>query len=247
MSIKIVPIVVLMMTISSFFTFQNEKSKEIVYSNALIYRYETVTKKGEFWLYHNPKTGSILFAPEDEMVDFVVADTLGNYYTFGSNGHDEKIVTKQHISWIASTKERKKANLPQSNEFFSVEPLSKKRTIATSENNRKSIECKGFKMIYNKMIGQQNIFLTEDIPLNSYQIYGFNRLKGDIKLPVEQLNLIDIVARNQLATHIESDTFKLELVAYEYNPYHILPSDYQFYIQNNKGKWQKTKLPLRLF
>ncbi len=247
MPIKLISLSILMMTVSAYFTFQKEQSKEIVYSHALIYRYETLTEKGEFWMYHNPKTGNILFVPEDEMVDFVVADTLGNYYTFGDNGHDKKVVTKQHIDWIASTQEIKEPVLPQSNAFFTIEPLSKKRTISTTETKRKSIECHGFKMIYNKMFGQQNVFVTEDILLNSYQIYGFNRLDGDIKLPVSQLNLIDIVGRNQLATHIESDTFKLELIAYESNPYHILPLDYQFYIQNKKGKWQKAKLPLNLF
>lgn len=243
---KIAPIFILVIT-SSIFSFQKEISNEIVYSHALIYRYETLSEKGEFWIYHNPKTGSILFAPEDEMVDFVVADTLGNYYTFGNNGHNEKVVSKQHIDWITSTKEREESSLPQSNEVFLFKPLTEKRTIPTTENNQKLIECIGFKMIYNKMIGHQNLFLTENIPVNSYQIYGYNRLEGDVKLPVPQLDFIDIVSRKQLATHIESDTFKLELIDYQYNPYHILPLDYQFYIQNNKGKWQKEKLPLHLF
>lgn len=246
MQINTAPFWILTMTISSFFTIQKESSTDIVYTHALIYRYETLSEKGEFWIYHNPKTGSILFAPEDEMVDFVVADTLGNYYTFGNNGHDEKVVSKQHIDWIPFPKEGKKEDLPQSNSIFTFKPLSEKRTLYTAENNQKLIECNGFEMIYNKMIGQQKLFLTERIPLNSYQIYGFNLLQGDIKLPVAQLNLIDIVSRNQLATHIENDSFKLELIAYEYNPYHISPLDYQFYIQTKKGTWQKKKLPLKL-
>lgn len=80
------------------------------------------------------------------------------------------------------------------------------------------------------MIWQQKLFITENITVKSYQIYGFNRLHGDLQLPVEQLNLIDIVSMKQLATYIESHTFKLELVAYEYNLCCITLRNYQLYI-----------------
>lgn len=203
------------------------EKKETVFTHALIYRYETLTEKGEFWLYHNPETGSILFVPEDEMIDFVVADTLGNYYFFGDNGHGEKVVTSQHIDWVTEKTEDRNRVFPQSDYLITFEALSQKRYIPNSENQQQQFECKGFKMLYNKVQRQQNIYITEDIPLNSYQVYGFNRLQGDIRLPVPQLDMIGIVSEKQLVTHIENDIFKLEFIAYEYNPFELNTKKYK--------------------
>lgn len=222
------------MSVKSFITlvfllfsvlFCGTKEDETVFSHALIYRYETLSEKGEFWLYHNPETGSILFVPEDEMIDFVVADTLGNYRFFGDNGHGKKTVTTPQVGWIS---EKTNEILPKSDYLITFEPLVKKRVIRNPETQQTEIECIGYKMLYNKVIRQQNMFFTEDIPLNSYQVYGFNRLEGDIQLPVPQLDMIGILSEKQLVTHIESDVFKLELIAYEYNPYHINLTKYKY-------------------
>jgi len=201
-----------------------KSTQDAVFTHALIYQYETLTEKGELWLYHNPKTGNILFVPEDEMIDYVIADTLGNYYFFGDNGHGEKVATLQQIDWVTGELHE---NSPKSDHLITFEPIAENKVIKNAEAINQNIICKGFKMIYNKTAGQQNIFFTENIPINSYQVYGFNRLQGDIRLLVPQLDMIGIVSKEQLVTHIENDTFKLELVAYEYNPFELNVAEYK--------------------
>ncbi|MGJ8591164.1 MAG: hypothetical protein ACSHXF_01375 [Aquaticitalea sp.] len=197
----------------------SKKENESVFTHALIYRYETLTENGEFWLYHNPDTGSILFKPEDEMIDAVIADTNGTYSFFGDDGHGNKTMTTQLLDWVSDSVFATNAILPISDSLITFEPIAEKRFIHNSEVHQMDIECRGFKMQYHKASGQQNIYFTETFPINAYQIYGFNRLEGAIKLPVVQLDMIGILSEKQLITHIENDIFKLELVAYEYNPY----------------------------
>ena len=216
MSVKSL-IVIILATIP--FLFMSKKENETVFTHALVYRYETLTDKGEFWLYHNPKTGSILYVPKDEMIDAVIADTLGNYYFYGDDGHGNKTITTQFLDWVSDSLFITNDILPTSDTLITFEPISEKRLIHNVENGQVDIECRGFKMLYHKMSHQQNIYLTENIAINSYQIYGFNRLEGDIQLPVKQLDMIGIVSKKQLLTHAESDVLKIELVAYEYNPY----------------------------
>lgn len=221
MSVKsFIAVVLLLFSIS----FCGSTEEETIFTHALIYRYETLTEKGEFWLYHNPETGSILFVPEDEMIDVVIADTLGNYRFFGDDGHGNKTIITQQIDWVS---EKTNEILPKSDYLITFEPISEKKFIRNPEIQQQEIECKGFKMLYNKVIRQQNMYFTEDIPINSYQVYGFNRLEGDIRLPIPQLDMIGILSEKQLVTHIESDVFKLELVAYEYNPYQIILKKYK--------------------
>src|SRR5690606_26200562 len=105
----------------------------------------------------------------------------------------------------------------------------------------------GFIMIFNQEVKQQTVFYTESIAINSYQIYALNQLGSDVKLPVAEMDLMNVLAKNQLITHLENDTFKVELIAYEYNPYVVNVSDYTFYKQPEQGTWQKTKLPTHKF
>ncbi len=210
-------------------------NKTISFSHALIYEYETLTSKGQFWIYHNPKSGSLLFVPEDEMVEFVLADTRGNYYTFGDNGHSEKTVTHQRVDW--------KRNNPN----ITIQTLPLKRYIHQEISNQPTIECSGFTMIFNEEVKQQTVFYTESISINAYQIYALNQLNSDVKLPVPAMDLMNVLTQNQLVTHLENDVFKVELIAYEYNPYDIEVSEYSYYKQSKNGIWQKAKLPTHQF
>jgi len=210
-------------------------AQELTFTQALIYNYETLTSKGQFWIYHNPKTGSLLFVPDDEMVDFIIADTQGNYYTFGDNGHNEKVVSQQSVNW--------KQDKPD----VTIQPLPLKRYIHQEISQQPTIECEGFIMIFNQEVKQQTVFYTESIAINSHQIYALNQLGSDVKLPITEMDLTTVLAQNQLITHLENDTFKVELIAYEYNPYVVNVSDYTFYKQTKQGTWQKSKLPTHKF
>lgn len=224
---------------------QNSASiKEISFDMALIYQYVYPDSEGEFWMYYNTENGNILYVPEDEMIDFVIADSLGNYYTFGDNGHDEKVVSVQTLPHLNfEMKEANFQNFPQSNDYFEFIKLTEKRIIDQQNISQPNIESIGYKMLYQKMTGQQNVFVTENIPVNAYILYGFNLLEGDVKLPVAEYNFLNIFENNQLVTHIERDNFMLKLISYEYNPYMVDLSIYKYYIQN-EGEWILSTLPL---
>jgi len=102
-------------------------------------------------------------------------------------------------------------------------------------------------MVFNEEVKQQTVFYTESISLNAYQIYALNQLNSDVKLPVPAMDLMNVLNQNQLVTHLENDVFKVELIAYEYNPYDIEVSEYSYYKQFKNGIWQKAKLPTHQF
>lgn len=88
------------------------------------------------------------------------------------------------------------------------------------------------------------IAITEAIPVNYYQVYGFNRLGGDLRLPVNYLDFIGFFSKQQSIVKIEDGSTKLELVSYEYNPYFAEAADYVFFIRDASGEWKPAPLPL---
>jgi len=221
----------------------SETAPTVYFDEVLIYSYKSPDNEGEFWIYHNSKTGNFLYIPNDEMIDFVIADSRGNYFIFGDNGHNEKVVTSQRPILIevegASTKQ-----LPQADDFIDFIALTENRIINQSNISQPNIYSKGYTMHYKKMMGQQNVFLTDDISVNSNIIYGFNRMEGDVRLPVSELDFYGIFNKNELVTHIERDNFLLKLENYGPNPYWAPVADYTYYIQNENGTWVRKTLPL---
>lgn len=219
-----------------------EPSKEFSFDKALIYQYAYPDSEGEFWVYLH-ENGSILYVPQDEMIDFVIADTSGNYYTFGDNGHGEKVVTSQRIENLSERINEINPELTVSNEFLEITPLSYERTLDQKDALQPEIKSVGYQLIYQKMAGQQNVFVTDQIPVNANLLYGLTRIGGDVQLNIPDFYFTGIFNPDQLVTHIERDNFMLKLISYEYNPYFVDLSIYKYYIQNEKGNWILNQLP----
>jgi len=219
----------------------------LYFSHAFIYKYaDEGEEPKEFWIYHNPENGHLMYMPEDEMVEFVVSDTLGNYYFFGNDGHGVKTVGKQFIHWIANKDSyNENASYPVSDQYVSLKATGKKKSLDDSSNiNGKPIVGEEYKWEFSEVSGTQSTYITEMIPVNFYQVYGFNKLEGDISLPVVALDFTGIFGKKQTVTQFTSEGFNLELTHYQFNPAFVEAGDYQYAVQQDDGSWKKETLPL---
>lgn len=221
-------------------------TKTLYFSHAFIYEYTNEGEIEEFWLYYNPKNGQLLFVPNDEMIDFVVSDPKGNYYFFGSDGHGKKSVDSDFVEWVASS-ELYDENLsyPISDHYVKFIPTNNKKYLdehSTIDGNK--IISTEYIWEFAKVKENQFTFITEMIPVNFYQVYGFNKLDGDISLPYSGFDFTGIFGRNQTVTEFVSGDLKIELVSYQFNPYFAEASDYQYSEQLDDGRWKKKTLPL---
>ncbi|MGV7106633.1 hypothetical protein [Flavobacterium sp. U410] len=187
------------------------------FPNALTYQYEMDDLKEELWFYVNEETQQILYVPNDDMIQAVISYPNGDYEIYGTSENGLKMVLKQNIS--AVTVDEVYDNL--------LKPLAITKTIDQSNIQQKNIICKGYQFDYLKMQGSELLFATAQIPINSYQIYGFSRLNGDVRITIG-LDYINIFGKADLVTHIQRPDFKLELLNYGPNPYEFKTSDYQY-------------------
>lgn len=225
---------------------QYDPTQTLYFSHAFIYEYNDGQDKGEFWIYHNPTTGQLMYMPEDPMVEFIVSDTLGNYYFFGDDGHGRKTVDAQFVDLVANPK-LYDSNVPYpiSDKYVSIKPTEKTKSLGEmSHVNGKPIVGTEYKWTFNQVSGSQNTFITEMIPVNFYQVYGFNKLEGDIRLPVVDLDFTGIFGKNQVVTYLESENLKMELTFYQFNPAFVEAGDYEYSVQLSDGNWSRRTLPL---
>lgn len=223
-----------------------DASQTLYFSHAFIYEYKNGEDDGEFWIYHNPENGQLLYVPEDPMVEFVVSDTLGNYYFFGNDGHGVQTVNSQFVEWVA------KPDLydpdvpyPISDQYVSIKPSGKSKSLDEhSAMDGQPIVGKEYIWEFSKVSGAQSTYITEMIPVNFYQVYGFNKLEGDISLPVIDLDFTGVFGKNQTVTNLESEELKLALVSYQFNPYFVEAGDYEYSVRQADGSWKPTHLPL---
>ena len=75
------------------------------------------------------------------------------------------------------------------------------------------------------MEGGEVLLATTQIPINSFQIYGFCRLMGDAGLPLD-IDYLNLFNKSQVITHIERNQFKLSLLNYGPNPYEFNTAGY---------------------
>ena len=224
-----------------------DPAQTLYFDHAFVYKH--TTKEGkleEFWILHNPETGLMLYDPDDQMVDFVVSDTLGNYYFFGSDGHGNKTVDSQFVEWVANP------DLYDENETY---PYSDRYVILTPTGNKKSMDrystidgkpivSEEYSWEFKQLGGDQTAYITEMIPVNFYQVYGFNKLEGDIRLPDRHLDFVGTFGKNQTVTQFKSGDYKTELDAYTYTTYFAEAGDYQYSVRQADGSWKKEVLPL---
>lgn len=223
-----------------------DPSKTLYFSHAFIYKYTDEDELKEFWLYHNPENGQLLYVPEDEMIDFVISDPDGNYYFFGNDGHGNDIVDAQFVEWVANPEfYDENETYPISDQYVKLIPTGKKKVLNEySKIDGKEIISEEYKWEFTKMKGEQSTFITNMIPINFYQVYGFNKLEGDITLPYSSLDFVGVFGKNQTITEFKSGTTKVELLSYEFNPYFVEAANYQYAEQLPNGDWQEKALPL---
>ncbi|WP_271392861.1 hypothetical protein [Aequorivita sinensis] len=223
-----------------------DPSKTLYFSHAFIYKYTDEDELKEFWLYHNPENGQLLYVPEDEMIDFVISDPDGNYYFFGNDGHGNDIVDAQFVEWVANPEfYDENETYPISDQYVKLISTGKKKVLNEySKIDGKEIISEEYKWEFTKMKGEQSTFITNMIPINFYQVYGFNKLEGDISLPYSSLDFVGVFGKNQTITEFKSGTTKVKLLSYEFNPYFVQAANYQYAEQLPNGDWQEKALPL---
>ncbi|WP_313114714.1 hypothetical protein [Aequorivita sediminis] len=223
-----------------------DPSETLYFSHAFIYKYTDKDDSREFWLYHNLENGQLLYVPEDEMIDFVISDPKGNYYFFGNDGHGNDMVDAQFVEWVANPEfYDEDETYPISDQYVKLIPTGKKKVLNEyAKIDGKEIISEEYKWEFTKMKGEQSTFITNTIPINFYQVYGFNKLDGDISLPYSSLDFVGVFGKNQTITEFKSGTIKVELLSYEFNPYFVEAAKYQYVEQLPNGDWQEKALPL---
>jgi hypothetical protein len=186
------------------------QSKTILYfPNALTYKVEKNGESFELWFYLNEKKGEVLYVPNDDMLQAVISKPDGTYTIYGTDENGKKVFWTEKVNAVQE----------KENEFAALKSLPITRKIDQRNIQQPDINCKGFDEYNDTTLkGSRILFATNDIPINSYQIYGFCRLTGDAKLPV-QMDFIHRLKKNQLITHLEDDYQKIALLNYGPNPY----------------------------
>ena len=224
-----------------------DPTQTLYFDHAFVYEYTTEEGKiEEFWIMHNPKTGQLLYDPGDEMVDFVVSDPLGNYYFFGSDGHGNKTVDSQYVDWVADPDlYDENETYPYSDQYVVLTPTGNKKSMdENSTIDGKPIVMEEYIWDFKKVRGYQTAYITEMLPVNSYQVYGFNKLEGDIRLPDKDLDFVGTFGKHQTVTQVDYGKIKTELVAYTYTTYFVEAGDYQYSVRLADGSWKNESLPL---
>lgn len=178
------------------------------FPNAITYKVEKNGESFELWFFLNEKKGELLYVPNDDMLQAVISKPDGTYTIYGIDENGKKVFWTEKVNAVQE----------KENEFAGLKSLPITRKIDQRNIQQPDIHCKGFKYVDTKMKGGQILFATNDIPINSYQIYGFCRLTGDAKLPI-QMDFIHRLRKNQLITHLEDDYQKIALLNYGPNPY----------------------------
>ena len=192
------------------------KNDSIAYfENALVYQYEQNNSKKELWFFVNEKEKQILYVENDDRIQAIISYPDGKYIVFATDERGQKIRMVQQVNAIVSSE-------IEDNVLSSLE---ENRVISQKNIQQNNIICKGYILKYLKMEGSEILFATTQIPINSFQLYGFSRLDGDSKTAIN-LDFINVFKKNQLITHIERDNFKLQLLNYGPNSYEFQLKEY---------------------
>ena len=198
----------------------NESKTNRHFQNALIYHVMQNGESFEVWLYTNEEKGEILFVPNNDMIQAVISKPDGTYEVYGSDENGKKFFWTEKVNEVAENEQKTTA----------LKPLNISRKINQRNIQQRDIHCLGFRLDDVKMEGSEMLFATTEIPINSYQLYGFCRLKGDAKWPI-QIDYFHLFQKNQVITHAEDKHQKLELLNLGPNPYEF---DTKWYVTSNK-------------
>ena len=178
------------------------------FDQALTYRYEINGTTEELWFYVNEQTQQVLYVPNDEMIQAVISYPDGKYAIFATDEHGQKVRFEQQINAVVSSEI----------DDTVLSPLEEKMIISQKNIQQKDLICSGYILKYLKMAGSEILFATTQIPINSFQVYGFSRLDGDCRIPIN-LDFINVFQKKQLITHIDREEFHLQLLNYGPNTY----------------------------
>ncbi|HLP63247.1 hypothetical protein [Flavobacterium sp.] len=199
------------------------KSKETIkeqndtlayFDQALTYRFEINGITEELWFYVNEQTQQVLYVPNDDMIQAVISYPDGKYVIFATDEHGQKVRLEQQINAVVSSEIEDKL----------LAPLEEKIIISQKNVQQKDLICSGYILKYLKMEGSEILFATTQIPINSFQVYGFSRLDGDGRIPIN-LDFINVFQKKQLITHIDREDFQLQLLNYG-------PNTYEFHLKS---------------
>jgi hypothetical protein len=142
-------------------------------------------QEGEIVIYVEPKTNTFLFTKEaygvsGEMIDFVIADTLGNYlfgYTdeFGKNFQENYFI--EYVKLSAESKKYVESDFKQY-----LKPMSERKVFGKKNFPTPTFDAQAYEMTSMKTIDKAKVFLAASF-LNLRPLYSFNGLDSETKLP----------------------------------------------------------------
>ena len=180
------------------------------FPDALVYEYQLNSAREELWIFVNPETEQLLFVPNDDMIEAVISFPDGTYRIFGKTEAGKDTVLCQYVEQVAE----------QNPELETLHSNGKILTVSQQHIQQPDIESEGFEIKYQKMAGGEIIYVTDQLAINSRQLYGLSRLDGDARLTVD-LDYLAMLLDDQLITHISRDHFSLKLLDYGPNPYYF--------------------------
>lgn len=173
------------------------------FSEAFIYRYTDRLGEYQFvWLCYNPDTRELLYVPNDDMLQAVISYPNGDYIGYLIDENDEKKTIRQHVPEVAAEPEL------SGNDFHRLLPCPQDTVLRFREyQQNERITASAIEITYLKTGECETVFVTEDFELNAYQIYGFSRLEGDMRVPFS-LDYIGILTKGQLVTDVTNNPYQ---------------------------------------
>lgn len=194
---------------------EEPQAKSFYFSHAIIYEYYEEGEKKQLWFYVNNKTKQVLYEPEDAMLEAVISFPDGTYKTYGQTENGEKLIFTEKVDFVANKNHTITAPIP-----------NKKIMVIKKTTALDSILCKGYFIKYEQMEGGEEFFVTEQMPVNSYQIYGFCFLDGDAKINLP-LDFSNVLSKKQLPSHIANGDSFIKLIDYSVSPYWFSTDGYK--------------------
>lgn len=167
---------------------------EYYFSEVMVWEYlnennspdETELHSGEFSVYVDPPTGTMLFTPEaygysGEMINFVIVFQDGRYFQGFTDEFGEKKCFVDTLYKFEST---------QLNQGFIkddfdklAKPTGKYKTFGENIYGWQKVRAKGYELVFLKTCVKSTIYLSEQ-PYSLMPIYLFNELESEAKLPI---------------------------------------------------------------
>jgi nitrogen fixation protein len=191
------------------------------FSEAFIYQYMDNLGEYQFiWLCFNPETDEILYIPKHDLLKAIISYPNGDYVGYLINEDGDKQIIHQHLTEVTED-----FNLPA--DLHSLRNLPQDYILRRREyQHDESILSKGIEINHVKSGEKETVYVSTDFKINTYQLYGFNRLEGDMRLPFT-LDYIGILSKNQLVTDVKKNPYQTaKLNAHTATVYHFDTAGY---------------------